>query len=241
MNVKYTIKEVKPNIFAVIIKDHYDRAMTFCRAQEFYESPNKKFRGKDFNIWDYLEWYSRQNGDSFTYAKDWGGFNIPLLVAWECYEGKKHSKKVERYNGVRSLPDTWKSKWDETMKDIVWTVQSRMFNKENERNMNAYIIGADNMNSELFKHEVCHGLWATNKEYRQKASEVIKTISPYQHYKVFKNNLLEMGYTAGVVDDEIHAYLTTNWNYDKFGKGVGLKDRKKYHKEFNKQLYEFIN
>ena len=33
MKVKYQIKEVKPLVFAVIIKDKYDRAMTFCRVQ----------------------------------------------------------------------------------------------------------------------------------------------------------------------------------------------------------------
>ncbi len=48
--MKYQIKEVKPNIFAVIIPNGFDRAMTFCRVQEFYESPNKKFRDKDFSM-----------------------------------------------------------------------------------------------------------------------------------------------------------------------------------------------
>lgn len=39
MDIKYKIKEVKPNVFAVVVKDKYDRAMLFCRAQEYYESP----------------------------------------------------------------------------------------------------------------------------------------------------------------------------------------------------------
>jgi hypothetical protein len=40
MKIDYTIEEVRPNVFAVIVKDHYHRAMLFCRVQEFYESPN---------------------------------------------------------------------------------------------------------------------------------------------------------------------------------------------------------
>jgi hypothetical protein len=72
--MKYEIKEVKDRVFAVIIPNHYDRAMTFCRVQEFYESPNPDFRGKHFNIWDFIEWYSKEHKDAFTYAFDWGGF-----------------------------------------------------------------------------------------------------------------------------------------------------------------------
>ena len=85
MVIKYKIKEVKPNVFAVIVKDNYDRAMLFCRAQEYYESPNKKFRGKDFSIWDYMKWYSSEYGRGFSYGVDWGGFNIPFDTMWKCY------------------------------------------------------------------------------------------------------------------------------------------------------------
>jgi hypothetical protein len=29
------VKEIKPHIYAVIVKDDYDRAMLFCRYQEY--------------------------------------------------------------------------------------------------------------------------------------------------------------------------------------------------------------
>ena len=51
MKIDINIKEVRPNVFAVIVKDHYHRAMLFMRVQEFYESPNTEFRGKNFSIW----------------------------------------------------------------------------------------------------------------------------------------------------------------------------------------------
>jgi hypothetical protein len=70
MKLKYQIKEVKPFIFAVIIKDKYDRAMTFCRAQEYYESPSLKFRGKQFSIWYYMKWYHERYGGGFSYGDD---------------------------------------------------------------------------------------------------------------------------------------------------------------------------
>ena len=86
MKIKYKINEVKPKVFAVVIEDRYDRAMTFLRVQEFYESPNKKFRGKNFSIWDYMKWYSTEYGKGFTYGTDWSGFNVPLETAYSCYD-----------------------------------------------------------------------------------------------------------------------------------------------------------
>ena len=234
----YEIKEVRDRVFAVIMEDDYARPMTFLRVQEYYESPNPEFRGKHFNIWDYIEWYSRTKKDVFTYAFDWGGFNIPLPIAWECYEGKDKEPK-KGYNGVRSLPDSWKSKWDETMKDIVWNVQSQMFNKKNRRDMNAYIIGAKDTENSTFQHEVAHGLYYTNKEYRELMDEITQTI-PLNHYLKFRSNLLKMGYTESVVDDEIQAYLSWGWDYAKFSKGVPKTICKQLNKEYRKVFDTYL-
>jgi hypothetical protein len=238
--MKYEIKEVKDRVFAVIIPDNYQRAMTFLRVQEFYESPNPDFRGKHFNIWDFIEWYSKEHRDAFTYAFDWGGFNIPLPIAWECYEGKEKPKKGDGFvNGVRSMPDNWKSKWDDVMKDIVWNVQSRMFNKKNKRDMNAYIIGANDTESDTFMHEVCHGLYYTNKEYKELMDEITDAI-PLDIRMKFRNNLIKMGYTDGVVYDEIQAYLTWHSEYSKFSKGVPKKILKQLNKEYQKVFSKYL-
>jgi hypothetical protein len=234
----YKIVEVRDRVFAVIMEDDYARPMTFLRVQEYYESPNPEFRGKNFNIWDFIEWYSRDHKDAFTYAFDWGGFNIPLPIAWECYEGKEKGKK-QMYDCVRSMPDTWKSKWDETMKDIIWEVQSRMFNKKSKRDMNAYIIGAKDTENSTFQHEVAHGLYYTNKEYKELMDEITETIE-WQDYLKFEKNLLDMGYTAAVIPDEIQAYLTSGWEYAKFSKGVSKKLCKRLNKEYRKVFDRYL-
>jgi hypothetical protein len=220
MKIDYSIEEVRPNVFAVIVKDHYHRAMLFCRVQEFYESPNPQFRGKNFSIWNYIEWYSREHRDVFTYTFDWGGFNIPLKTAWDCYE------KLREYE----------SPYDEVMDKIVGTIEMVMFNKKNTRNWNGYIIGADSTESDTFEHEICHGLYATNKEYKLLVDEVTETIST-KDYLTFKTNLINMGYTDGVIDDEIQAYLSTNYEYTKFSKGVSKKVCKQLHKQY-KAIFE---
>jgi hypothetical protein len=222
MKIEYKIEEVEPNVYAVIVPDNYHRPMLFCRVQEFYESPNPKFRGKNFNIWDYIEWYSRQKRGAFTYAFDWGGFNIPLEVAWNCYEGK---------NGVRIMPEGYKSPYDNIMTDIISDIQIRMFDKSKQRDLHAYIIGAADTKGWTFKHEVCHGLYYINKKYRELVDEVTQTI-PLKDYIKFKQNLIKMGYTEDVIDDEIQAYLNFGHDWPAFTKGVSKRLCNNLHKTY---------
>ena len=219
MKIEYKIDEVRPSVFAVIVKDHYHRAMLFCRVQEYYESPNPEFRGKNFSIWDYIEWYSREHGDVFTYTFDWGGFNIPLNVAESCYS--KLLKKGEF------------TPYDLEMNYIVKTIRGMVGNGK------AYIIGAPTTEDETFEHEVCHGLYATNKEYKGLVDEITETIE-WQDYLKFEGNLLDMGYTAAVIPDEIQAYLSTNYEYTKFSKGVSKRKCKALHKEYKKVFNKYL-
>lgn len=215
MKIDYKIEEVKPNIFAVVVPDRYHRAMLFCRVQEFYESPNPQFRGKNFSIWDYIEWYSREHNNTFTYTSDWSGFNIPLKTAWDCFE------KLREFE----------TPYDEVMNNIIRTIELKMFYKKNTRNWNAYIIGAGSTEGDTFQHEICHGLYATNKQYKQLVDEVTETIE-WQDYFQFGKNLLDMGYTTGVVPDEIQAYLAFGHDYKPFTKGVTKKVCNELHKQY---------
>ena len=215
MKIDYKIEEVKPNVFAVVVPDGYHRAMLFCRVQEYYESPNPQFRGKNFSIWDYIEWYSREHNNTFTYTSDWSGFNIPLKTAYDCYE------KLREYE----------TPYDEVMNNIVGTLELRMFHKKSTRNWNAYIIGAGTTEGNTFQHEICHGLYATNKQYKQLVDEITETIE-WQDYLQFEKNLLDMGYTAGVVSDEIQAYLAFGHDYKTFTKGVSKKVCNELHKQY---------
>ncbi len=202
MQIKYQIKEVKPNIFAVIVKDTYDRAMLFCRAQEYYESPSPKFRGKQFSIWDYMKWYDTKNGYGFSYGADWSGFNIPIWVAKECY------------NSLNKL----ETPYDKVMDQIVQKLNSHY---------NGYMIGAGNTSDETFQHEVCHALYHTDKNYKKQMDNLTEGL-PKKYYDVFKKNLIQMGYASKVVKDEIQAYLQYGYNEDQFGRGVDIRVRKEY-------------
>jgi hypothetical protein len=209
MEIKYKIKEVKPLIFAVIIKNKYDRAMTFCRVQEYYESPSPKFRGKHFSIWDYMKWYDGQNGWGFSYGADWSGFNIPIKIVRDCYNG------LNKYE----------TPYDKIMGDIIHKIE--MYRE-------GYVIGCGDTKGDTFKHEVCHGLYYTNKEYKKKMDALTKGL-PKKYYNAFKKNILEMGYTTKVVDDEIQAYLQYGYQNPDFGRGVDIDVRIQYSELYQKQ------
>jgi len=209
MNVKYQIKEVKPLVFAVIIKDKYDRAMTFCRVQEYYESPSPKFRGKQFSIWDYMKWYHERYGKGFSYGDDWSGFNIPVKIIRGCYNG------LNKYE----------TPYDKIMESIIHKVE--MYRE-------GYVIGCGDTKGETFKHEVCHALYHTNKDYKKKMDVLTKGL-PKKYYDTFKKNILEMGYTTKVVNDEIQAYLQYGYENPNFGKGVDIGVRIEYSNLYKQQ------
>lgn len=183
--MKYKTVKITDNIVLVVVKDRYERAMLFCKAQEFYESPNKNFRGKKFSIWEYMKWYAGMKG-CFSYPKDFSGFNMPMVVAKKCYE----------INSVETP-------YDEAMSEIV----DRYF-VNGERK---YLIGAESAKGSTFEHEVCHALYYTDLTYKNAMDKITRTISDKNMAK-FRKNLLAMGYHTSVLKDEIQAYMATEVN-----------------------------
>jgi hypothetical protein len=211
LNIEYKIEKVKPKVFAVIIKEQYDRAMTFLRIQEFYECPNPLFRGNiHFSFTEYMKWYSKEYGKGFTYGIDWSGFNVPLEVAYACYDTLR-----DRYTD-----------YDDVMESIVHQIYEL-----NGDDCDGYIIGAGSTEGDTFQHEICHGLYATNKQYKELVNEITETIE-WQDYLKFEGNLLDMGYTAAVIPDEIQAYLSFGHDYKPFTKGVSKKVCNELHKQY---------
>lgn len=207
--MEYKIEKVFNNIFVIVASDDYERSMLFCRVQEFYESPCKKFRDNKFSIWDYYRWYSKKNG-CFSYTRDWTGFNLPLIVAKKCYE----INEVE-------------TPYDKIMKKIV----DELF----ESGKRQYIIGTDSLNNLTYRHELAHGLYYTNLEYKLEMDKITSSINNLDMIK-FKKNLKTIGYCSSVYKDEIQAYMSTEIN-KKITKGVS--SRKKYHQKYKKMFKKY--
>lgn len=219
--VKGIVKEVKPFIYCVEVDDDYDRAMLFCRYQEFYESPYKKFRGKSFTWMEYMRFYKNSwKKRTFTYPDDWAGYNIP-------------SKSLQISHGM-FCKDT---EYDTIMNDIYWHCAKDSSEKNNGEKHDWYLIGASSKDSKTMDHEIAHGLYFTNKDYKKDVSKLIKNIKP-THYEKLKKKLIKMGYVDDrkIINDEINAFMSTG-----LYNGMDTKELKVYEKQFKKTFKKYKN
>lgn len=183
--MKYKLTEVKPQIFLLTFKGQYDLNMTFLRYQEFYESPNPKFRGKNFTIFDFMEWYAKQHDGVFTYTKDWVGFNCPGHIFDEI--------KVKDRN-----------KYDDLMDEVVDHCMNESFKKYNDSKF--YLIGAKEGEIGTIKHEIAHGYFYLNPSYQKEMKALVKGLNPEFKKHMFEI-LTKVRYAKKVLVDETQAWL----------------------------------
>jgi len=157
-------------------------ASTFLRFQEYYESPY--FKDKIFTLEEFTDWYVKNSPKGietgeFTYHSDWNGFNIPSRILKPFYEGR-----------FDVLSDSEKALLD-------------LFQNESE---DFYIIGVHGQMENpdaLLEHEIAHGLFATNPEYKE---QVLVALAQYDIESIKKELRSKGGYHEDVLDDEVHAY-----------------------------------
>jgi hypothetical protein len=181
------LAEVAPNVLHLEFPTQYLLASTFLRFQEHYESP--KFRGQTFSLETYMDWYAqtRKHGN-FSYFSDWGGFNIPSAV-------------LEPFEAGHFDPLSRKEK---ALLELV-----------RDRPRPIYLIGTSSGKGdvETLRHEIAHGLYSTNPEYRRLAEELLSAVDLAPVFAMLER----LGYHPDVWRDEAHAWL-----------GDALKDSRKY-------------
>ena len=183
--------------------------MTFCRFQEFYESPIKEIYRKKFKLLKFMSIYSKKNGGSFTYPQDWGGFNVPGPVIADLFK-----LGIDDYND-----------YDKIIEDIHTKI-----NKEVNGTNNYYLIGSDE-NKRTIEHEYCHGLYFVDGEYKKIVDGIIKEMLPSVRKKAV-SVLLGLGYDNSVMDDELQAYLSTEF--------LSIKENTKLNKKELENLTDVV-
>jgi len=197
----FSTEELIPNLFIIKHKNRKQSALTFIRFQEYYESP--KYKNKKFSIDEFYNYYKKTHG-SFSYHKDWAGFNFPSHVL--------HSVNNSMDLTVR---------------------EKQIFNllKSIDR---GYIIGVNkNEPKNTYRHEIAHGLYFLNKEYKKEVKKILngKNLNP------IKKVLKKMGYHNSILTDEVQAYLCFDLNdLKQFGLNIKPYDglRKELKKVFRK-------
>ncbi len=181
-------KQILPHIYHIHMELCYDLAMHFWRYQEYYESPT--FKGRIIPLIDYMESYAKSEGEGvFSYPDDWSGFNVPSDILIELSEAE--------------LPDL--NKYDIRMRALIDAIRKK------EKGHKFYFIGTcgdDEYLDSTLDHEIGHGLYHIDDEYREVMDSLIDAM-PRKKFEAVWEGLMEMGYHAAVVQDEIHAYAST--------------------------------
>ena len=203
--MRFSLKQLHDKIFLVTFDDYYDIAIHFLRAQEYYESNSERFKGKQFEILDYIEWYAKGNDYKFSYADDFVGFNVPGEVMDAIYVDYKWADNFNKY--------------DRVMESVVSTIHSIIGNTSNY-----YLIGAKEGDEDTVDHELAHAFWYVDSEYKELQQKNIDALSDDLITDV-KEELRNCKYTEEVLDDEFQAYFSTGLD-DPLKKLVGRSEKK---------------
>jgi hypothetical protein len=187
---KFKLKEIYPNLFLAVFSSQYEMCSTFFRLQEFYESPCNKVRGKYFTYEQGIDAYAYQELDDkevgeFNYFSVWAGFNVPG-------------------NTINKFKKLFKHDLTEKEKNLLSQISDIQSNKKKY-----YVIGyEEDGDEEDLKHEIAHGLYYLNSEYKKEMLGLVNSL-PSVLTKPTKEWLLKSGYCKKVLNDEIHAYYST--------------------------------
>lgn len=212
----WTLKKITPRIFAVSFDNSYDLGMHFLRYQEFYESASPRFRRNSFTVLEYMAWYAKARDGVFSYPADWAGYNVPGWVFKDLIEGCLISDL---------------NQYDRNMALAVSEIQKQLSNDP----WNFYVLGIKEDDEETMDHELAHGLYSTEKEYKRKMDAL--TNKHKDVYEAFCGFLTKLGYDSTVFKDEFQAYFSTGLPADgkaelKKAKHKTKKIRKQYEKVF---------
>lgn len=205
--VDWELYEVIPRVYAVKVADSYQRGMLFLRYQEYYESPYNRFRGKNFDIFEFMDYYRKDRGtNAFLYPREWSGYNIPSNYLTKCYVNVKGG-----------------TPYDEEMGKIILTVMEDLKEKfSREKTPKFYLIGVDKIEGGIMDHEIAHALFYLNVKYRKEVTDLAKKL-PKKKYDGLRKILLDLGYREDVIVDEIQAFMSTGL-WDDMKKVVSEKD-----------------
>ena len=178
-------KIVKWAVYNLTFPTQYHMCSSLLRFQEYYESP--RFRGKQFGLEQYMDWYASSRDGVFSYFDDWGGFNFPGYVLDHVNDFENYPLGVKEglvFSSVRAhSPDL----------------------------RQCYVIGTVNGKDDGgLAHEMCHALYYLNPQYAKRVRKLIKArssaLSPL--YKWMKETA---GYHSSVHSDEVNAYCCTGY------------------------------
>jgi hypothetical protein len=185
----FNLKEITPKIILLEFEDQELMTKSFMRMQEHYESP--KFKDKIFTYKEFSDWYSSENDGIMSYFTDWEGFNLPSYVLKPFYDGLFSEISTFETNILNSLK--------------VYYDLGESF----------YIIGALKGFEACLEHEVMHGLYYANEDYKNIVEGYLDRFLTQTERLGLEAHFKFLGYHKSVWRDEMQAYLGSMPKYIK--------------------------
>jgi hypothetical protein len=185
-------QQITGSVYLLRFSKSAEMAKALLRFQEYYESP--KFRGEIFTLAEFKQWRMEKTGE-FTYYTDWTGFNFPSWVLKPFRDEKFDPLTYEEslvIAATRDLPEPF----------YVIAVADNLSFEDGTHEP------TDNDTSAL-RHEIAHGLWSTNVDYRTEILLAMEGRNLAPFYRWIYNNM----YHPATWLDEAHAYLTCDFEY----------------------------
>lgn len=206
-SAKIKITEPIKNIICVEFDSRYDLCMSFVRIQEFYESSSNKFRGKYFELEDYMDWWADNFGNGvFNYPQKWAGFNVPGKILYKWF--KKFSS-----GDVNSL----RKKEISLLTELFHHLSGKSdFPMEFEKLKDIYLIGVTQGSAKTLNHEIAHGMYSLYPFYRKSCNNLLDSLRKTPEGDLLvgldTKHLISIGYSnvKKLMDDELQAYYSTS-------------------------------
>lgn len=181
---------INNNIHLLSFQNHEDLVYTFLRFQEHYESPH--FRWKVFSLDEYIQRYIKnstwgQETWKFTYCEDRTWFSIPSPALSAFYKWSFNPLSIRE----RRLLSKFAKKKDDNL--FIIGISSNTYDVDN-----------------TLKHEVVHGLFYSDPQYKK---EVLGVLAWFNFEEVEKELCGIWLYHKDVFLDEINAYIVDG-DYD---------------------------
>lgn len=187
---KTIVRVFDPGIYWFKFPNQYLMGSTFMRPQEFYESPFANIRGQYFTHEQFMDEYARTKNWRMSYYSDWAGFNIPGHILEDFYfKYQFHMSEKEKWL-FKQLPLHGRKKF--------------------------YVIGTGaNGDGTALRHEIAHGLYYLDPEYKSAVDKRVKKI-PKVIVEKIDTWLAATGYDSTVFTDELQAYLIESKSREEF-------------------------
>ncbi len=181
----FTQKQIIPNLYQLKFDSISALGKALIRPQEFAESP--LFRNTIFTTSELKRKYNSRN----PYISCLG-VNIPGYYLTQFFDTFPSLTKAEL-----EIFDALKFAITDRTKKYYLIASYAPKNKK------------ESLNAEI--HEIAHGLYYINDEYKQQQVKIVSETLSQTNYNKIKSRLLAYNcYSLSVIEDEIHAYLATD-------------------------------